>query len=207
MQIKTPSPFPSKTANKFFRTPSNPIFLLTIIPLSHHPPSSLARCVCRVSLLGKEFQQYMRLTGIPLQSQICNHLNYSFCARLKVIPWNALTLELKVFSPCGGRLSLHSSLYEISCEILCGTRLEQFEAGPREQMKPVVRVWYLDTLTDRPHKTNNLKQRNPLESNLEELFNSITSWGGHLQILAPNPKEFFLWAGLCAYFWNQNTGC
>jgi hypothetical protein len=86
MQIKTPSPFPSKTANKFFRTPSNPIFLLTIIPLSHHTPSSLAPRVCRVNLLGKELQQYTRLTGIPLRSQICDHLNYSLCARLTVIP-------------------------------------------------------------------------------------------------------------------------
>jgi len=74
-------------------------------------------------------------------------------------------------------------------------------------MKPVVRVCYLDTPTDRPHKTNNLKQRDPLEFDLEGLFNSITSWGVHLQILAPNPKEFFLWAGLRAYSWNQNTDC
>ena len=27
----------------------------------------------------------------------------------------------------------------------------------------------------------------------------ITSWGGHLQILAPKPTEVFLWAGLRAY--------
>ena len=35
-----------------------------------------------------------------------------------------------------------------------GTRLGQFEDRPREQMKPVVRVKYLDTLTDRPHQMN-----------------------------------------------------
>ena len=35
-------------------------------------------------------------------------------------------------------------------------------------MKPVVRVCYLDTPTIRPQKTNNLKQRDPLESDLEE---------------------------------------
>ena len=31
-----------------------------------------------------------------------------------------------------------------------------------------------------------IEQRNPLESDLEELFDSITSWGGDLQILTPN---------------------